>query len=180
MLRNLGFILELGKHLFLWFWPFNRFLPYLFPSALSYPLPPYLLPSAVLCLAPTLVSFLPPPCIVPVCFLRRSLWDLSLKSQYLLFLVCRKFLCLENPSSSFTTTNVLSYPFPCLYGLPISPPVSCSSVSVFHFLSPLLSLPRYLYLKISCLAASFTFMKFWPSLLEQAGPCLAALPGRLS
>lgn len=35
------------------------------------------------------------------------------------------------------------------------------NINVFHFLSPLLliplSLPRYLYLKVSCLTASFTF-----------------------
>lgn len=181
MLRNLGFILESGKPLFLGFWPFHLFLLYLFPSALSYPVPPYLLLSAVSRLVLPLISFPPPHCIVTVCFPRQplsALWDLSLKSRYLPFLTCRESSCLAKPSWPLTTMEVLFYLFPYLYGFSISPPLSCKSVSIslassFSLaadppFSPHVPVPQSI---LSYCFVCFLFMKFWLHLLEQAGPC---------
>lgn len=106
-------------------------------------------------LALFLFAFSCNPCL-PFC-------NLSLRSQYFPFLIRRESPCLAKSSSSFTAVKVLSYPFPysmvSQYHLPFP---AFQYQSVLHFPSPLLliplSVPKYLYLKVFCLTALFTFL----------------------
>lgn len=162
----------------------------MFPSALSYQVPPRLLPLGVSHLVHTIISF-STPSLLHSCLLSQpvlvSPLGASLRSQDLPFLMCRSPPCLKKPISPFKTVEVLFHPFLCSCVSPVSPSFSCISInpSCIFFLpwcwSLFLSPGTCLYLMLSYLTALFPFHFSKSSLgfLTRLGP-LPALPDRLS